>query len=245
MGVLALTNEHLYYMHTPESDWQHRLLKDICSGSACDSCPVSAMWCPDSTTVLLVTHSGIILWNSTDETVQISLRFIGLHRTVGCAHACILKCSPDGRHLALLGMEVFLLASLKTGAVLLMQDYSAQQRPQDLVWTAAGDKVMLSRGNCWHLLCFGYGAVHNSNSWRKQSSRQGRLLQGNRIAEVLANAVEAAGRELDDPCAVGRLCSLRVQAVGCWDPNAWHDSNPPTESDSESDSESESESESQ
>lgn len=211
-GILALTNAHLYHMASGEFSWQ-AVSKGAFAGS--HGYPVHrAVWSPDSLHILLLSRDTLSVWDCAGGSVSAAC----LHPSVAGVESVdlqrmLVRFSPDARSLALLTVGGLAVMSMGTGKVLLQKTYPRVEAPSQLAWNALGDKLMLSRGGEWRVLCFG--------------KAPGVLQQAGRMVEVLQDVSKDAGCEPEYVGDVGKV------QVGCLSlVNDWH-TEPPTSDEDE------------
>ena len=145
----------LYYMRYPSGVWQrHSLITNV--SDSLDACFDQAIWGADDTSIILLSSCATLIWCTRSDALISRHRFNVVEFSLWAPEQPLrVKCNPNGRILALLGMWSLVLYSLATQKILHVKEYPQAKLPLGLGWSAAGDKLMLARGREWHILLFG------------------------------------------------------------------------------------------
>ena len=187
MGVLGSSGLKLYFKVTPEAPWQHQGIMPLCAEKA--------VWCPDGTSVLFSGRYMLsILSCKTGVLSMFSMSPWDLHSDLGSESWGPVACSPCGHILAMICNANLILMEVESQRVLYIKHPSTHpghtaciRQNVSLCWNAAGDKLMVSWGGCWEIMCFG-GSSH--------------LLGQDK---VLADLLEQASAEAADEPALSAL----------------------------------------
>ena len=118
--------------------------------------PRQASWAPNASSVILLSDGGASVWCTRTETFTADLCFDYVHPDLGCdGQPLLLACSPDGRSLAFLGPRVLAVQDVGSEGVLHSTRFPSEEAPVSLAWSVTGDKLWVSRGDTWRMMCFG------------------------------------------------------------------------------------------
>ena len=213
-GILALTNGHLYHMATGESSWQS-VSKQAFAKRHSAYLVRTAMWSPDSLSILVLSKATLCVWSCVRGRLVLSSACLQpsiARREPVDLRRMLFRFSPDARALAVLTTRGLAVMSMGTGKVLFNIKYPRDETPCQLAWSALGDKLMLSRGGVWRVLCFG--------------KARGLLQQAGRMVEVLQDVSKDAGCE---PECVGKVGKIQVGCLSLV--NDWHNQPPASDED--------------